>query len=401
EASLKESQERYMLASMAVHDGLWDWNLATDKVYFSPTWKALLGFMDDEIRGDPEEWFRRLHPDDEERVREGIAKLRGGFLSRFEGEYRIRHKDGSYRWMLCRGISAGGANGETQRLCGSHHDVTKRKQAEQSMRLVEESMRLLVSTTAEGMVVVGGDGAVLFSNMAAKGLLERKGETLDGKPFEFDVEPDIKKKVEIIRGKEVVAIVEMRTAGVRWEGMDALLVTVRDITDFVRMQEEISALALLDELTSLYNRRAFIMMAQQQLRLAERAARDMFLLFIDVDNLKGINDSHGHRNGDMALIETAKILRSTFRRSDIIARVGGDEFVVLAVEARRDCGELLQGRLQQAVDAFNDRAGRPYGLSLSVGVAKYDPAAPGDIDELMAQAGKAMYQDKRARKSRP
>ena len=168
-----------------------------------------------------------------------------------------------------------------------------------------------------------------------------------------------------------------------------------DITARVRMEETLRALALLDELTDLYNRRGLSILAEQQLKMAHRAKRRMVLLFADFDGLKQINDTLGHQEGDRALVETAEALEETFRESDIVARIGGDEFVVLAIETNGSPAEVLIHRLQENLEARNAREGRRYELSLSVGLARYDPERPCSIEELLAQADRAMYERKR------
>jgi diguanylate cyclase (GGDEF)-like protein len=161
------------------------------------------------------------------------------------------------------------------------------------------------------------------------------------------------------------------------------------------MEEELRALLLVDELTGLYNRRGFLTLGQQQLRMANRMKRRMLLLFGDYNGLKEINDTFGHPEGDRALIEVAGVLQETFRESDIIARIAGDEFVVLALETVDDSAEILATRLQKNVATRNARGDLRYKLSLSVGVACYDPNAPCSIDELVARADRLMYERKR------
>jgi diguanylate cyclase (GGDEF)-like protein len=161
-----------------------------------------------------------------------------------------------------------------------------------------------------------------------------------------------------------------------------------------QVEEALHALLLADELTGLYNRRGFFNLAEQQLRMAERTKRKMLLLFADFDDLKWINDTFGHAEGDRALIQVAGILRETFRESDIIARIGGDEFVVLAMETDGASAEILTTRLQKNLETHNAKGPRRYKLSLSVGVARYDPEHPCSIDELLARADKSMYEHK-------
>jgi diguanylate cyclase (GGDEF)-like protein/PAS domain S-box-containing protein len=178
------------------------------------------------------------------------------------------------------------------------------------------------------------------------------------------------------------------------DGNDQFRVTITDITARKRAEEALRALSLVDELTGLYNRRGFLTLGKQQLKLAGRTKKKMLLLFADTDDLKRINDTLGHPQGDQALIDIAHVLRETFRESDIIARIGGDEFVVLAPETDHANPEILAARLQRNLEAYNASGDRPYRLSLSVGVARYAPQHPCYIDELLAQADRLMYEQK-------
>jgi len=167
-----------------------------------------------------------------------------------------------------------------------------------------------------------------------------------------------------------------------------------DITARVQMEEALRARLLVDELTGLYNRRGFSTLARQQLSLATRVKRGMLLLFCDFDEFKQINDTLGHHVGDQALIEVANILRGIFREMDIIARIGGDEFVIFGIETNGASAETLIARLQDKLEAHNATGDGRYKLSLSVGFARYDPEHPEAIDELLARADRFMYEQK-------
>src|SRR5437660_4173737 len=125
--ALRESEERYALAARGSNDGLWDWNLQANSVYFSPRWKAMLGCEENEIGDKAEEWFSRIHEGDRERVKQEIAAHQNGLSPQFESEHRMLHQDGSFRWMLSRGLAVKNAKGKIQRMAGWQTDITEGK----------------------------------------------------------------------------------------------------------------------------------------------------------------------------------------------------------------------------------------------------------------------------------
>jgi diguanylate cyclase (GGDEF)-like protein/PAS domain S-box-containing protein len=125
--ALRESEERYALAARGSNDGLWDWNLKANSVYFSPRWKAMLGFEEKEVGDKPEEWLSRIHEGDRERVKQEITSHQQGLTPQFESEHRVQHKDGSFRWMLSRGLAVHNASGKALRMAGWQTDITEGK----------------------------------------------------------------------------------------------------------------------------------------------------------------------------------------------------------------------------------------------------------------------------------
>jgi len=166
--------------------------------------------------------------------------------------------------------------------------------------------------------------------------------------------------------------------------------TAADITGRVALQQELVALALVDDLTGLHNRRGFVTLADHQLKVAARAGRPVPLLFVDMDGMKSINDSYGHNEGDRALEEVAAFLRTVVRDSDIVARVGGDEFCILLV----DDGVTDLDRVAAELRPGPPRGERRYPLPLSVGIAQLEAGSETSIEDLMTRADGAMYEDK-------
>ncbi len=178
-------------------------------------------------------------------------------------------------------------------------------------------------------------------------------------------------------------------------GGQLLVRAIRYAIERNQLQQRLRNLSLEDDLTGLYNRRGFVALAEQQLRLARRKEIRLLVAFADVDGLKAINDAHGHLVGSEAIVEAANVLRETFRDSDILARFGGDEFVILLPETEEETFVAPAERLRRNLEAFNRRGSHPYHLSMSLGAAAYDPKEPCTLQHLIETADQAMYADKR------
>jgi len=164
-----------------------------------------------------------------------------------------------------------------------------------------------------------------------------------------------------------------------------------------RTLQHLRMMSTIDELTGLNNRRGFMALAQQQVKMADRTSQRLLVVFADLDGLKQINDTWGHDEGDHALIDAADLVGLTFRESDIIGRLGGDEFVVLLSDCSRARADQLVERLQSNLGVRNAQQGRRFRLAISVGVAEYDPTHPCSVGELLRRADAAMYAQKRLR----
>ncbi|HUR00451.1 MAG TPA: diguanylate cyclase [Gemmatimonadaceae bacterium] len=169
-----------------------------------------------------------------------------------------------------------------------------------------------------------------------------------------------------------------------------------DISARKQAEEDLRALLLVDELTGLPNRRGFITLSEQALKLAMRMERDVLMIFIDVDRLKLINDTWGHLAGDRALIDTARVLRESLREADLVARLGGDEFVAMMTVDSDQTADLIRSRIESRIEIHNAESERGYALSLSVGAIRRK-AEGTMVGDLLAQADSALYEQKRGR----
>jgi two-component system, cell cycle response regulator len=163
-----------------------------------------------------------------------------------------------------------------------------------------------------------------------------------------------------------------------------------------RLQKTLQSLSLIDELTGLNNRRGFLALAEQHLRVILRKGAAL-LVYLDLDDLKAINDTFGHQEGNRALIDATTILRACFRQSDIIARLGGDEFCVLLTDAGKDSEQLVRKRLRQRTDSANNAAPRKFRISFSVGIASVLSASRPSLEELLRIADRQMYEEKKSK----
>lgn len=173
-----------------------------------------------------------------------------------------------------------------------------------------------------------------------------------------------------------------------------------DVTEVAVLREKLHKLSVVDELTGLYNRRGFYTLAEQQFKIAGRYNKQMLIVFLDLDGLKHINDTRGHKDGDIIIKAAADVLKDTFRGADIIGRMGGDEFSVLVSEMGDDAENTIKSRLASNIGTYNlSLRKNNMTLSLSVGITVYDPENPGTLDELIATADALMYKDKQIKKA--
>ena len=290
--------------------------------------------------------------------------------------------------------------------------------SEKALRESEERYRYLFESASDLIQGIAPDGHILFVNRAWHETLGYNNEDILHMTIFDVIDPSFNEKsldaimskgtTERMTGVEAAfiardgrrIIVEGNiTCQCKSGNAVATLGIFRNITDRKQIEDTLRALSLRDELTGLYNRRGFLTLVEQQLKLATRMKKGLLLMFADLDGMKEINDSLGHKEGDRALTDTALILEKTFRDSDIIARYGGDEFVVLSLESDETGADAITSRLSENLDHHNIHENRAYKLSVSVGVSRYDPEMPSTVDSLLMLADNVMYEQKRYKRN--
>ena len=346
-------------------------------------------------------------------MEEQNIQLQQEITEREQAEEDLRkHRDQLEELVAERTAKLRETNEELQR------EITERKQAEKAQRESEERYRLIVEYANEIIYQTDVNGHFTFVNPTAIRLMGYSKEELIGKHyrelFRKDYWDDAEKFYELQFVKKIPNTYYEFPAITKdgkemWIGQNVQILmrddkivgfqaVSRDMTERVKKEEQLRSMSFTDSLTHLYNRRGFLNLAEHLLTSAERLCTKLLLAYIDLDNIKFINDTFGHEQGDAVLIDTADILRNTFRKSDIICRIGGDEFAVLASNFDESYPQNLIDRLQYYIDAQNNKRKKKYKISMSMGFAFYDPEMPCSLDVLMARADRSMYEQKKARK---
>jgi diguanylate cyclase (GGDEF)-like protein/PAS domain S-box-containing protein len=282
-----------------------------------------------------------------------------------------------------------------------------------SLQESEARYRTIFEQSNDGIAVVKGNQHFYVNQKMVEMFGYDSADEIIGQPLSLLVDPEDLPRVQDLnlrrqKGEDVKSqyefkgrkkngesiYIEVSAAKTIYQGEPISLAFLRNITDRKQVEERLQALSLRDDLTGLYNRRGFYTLAEQAMKAVQRMGTEMLLIYGDLDNFKRINDALGHQEGDQALIDLAAILKETFRESDIIARMGGDEFVILAMNSNESSADSLILRFDKALKDHHLHKDRPYTLSMSLGMARFTHDSPLSLDFLLSQADKMMYANK-------
>jgi diguanylate cyclase (GGDEF)-like protein/PAS domain S-box-containing protein len=417
EQKLKESEEKYRSIFENAVEGIFQVAIDGHFISANPAMARIYGDT------SPEETIARItdveqsYVDHQERRRYQDLLEKYGMVNNFESQFY--RKDGAVIWLSINARAVKDDAGKTLYYEGTVEDITQRKNAEQRLLESEERYRTAIENSNDGVSLVRGSHLIYVNQKFLEIYGYDKPDEAVGKNIDFTVHPDdrrivVERNLKRQKGEQVISkyefkgirkdgttvYIEISTTRIIFHEEPATLAFHRDVTRRKMLEQKLQAISITDELTGLYNRRGFFILSLQQLKLAKRTGKNALLFFADLDKLKWINDTLGHQVGDTALFETARILKDTFRDSDIISRMGGDEFAVLAIDINDETAKILLSRLQAFFDAYNALETREYTLSLSVGVAQYDPQDSVSLDVLISRADTVMYEEKRKKQGR-
>ncbi|KAF1044373.1 MAG: putative diguanylate cyclase DgcE [Herbaspirillum frisingense] len=391
------SDERMALAIEGSGTGIWDRNAVTGEIYYSRGWKAILGYEDWELSNHIEDAYKRIHPDDLADVQQTFRKHLEARSDHYVVEHRILCRDGSYKWICSRGkVVARDAEGNALRMIGTTTDITEIKQLTAKLG---KSSQLLADLTSEipGMafqyrVPPGEEGYFTYVSEGARETYGLSPQQLldDGAIIESIIHPDdlplyLASRQAIMDGAAHWRL-EFRVIppglGMRWlrgharprkleDGTVLWHGFISDVSESKAIELELQEFALTDYLTQLPNRRYFMKRLEEEHGRVQRIANGRAaVLMCDLDHFKAVNDTYGHAVGDMVLKNFADVLKAQLRKSDTVARFGGEEFAVILADADAQVAAGFAERLQRSF------AGRPLQhegktvlVTLSIGIA--------------------------------
>ncbi len=416
---LKDGPERYRSILEQIQEGYYEVDLAGNFTFFTIPYASILGYSPEEMVGM--NYRRYIDRENARNVQRVFSEVyHTGMPARVV--YEQMKKNGDKLFVETSVTLMRDSSGQPVGFRGIVHDVSERKRMEDALEESEKKYRSILENIEEGYYEVDLKGNLQFFNRALHNILGYTEEEMKGMNYRQCMNAETAKTTflafnevyrtgiptkhldwELINKDGGSIIVETSVAPLK--DVSGKLIGFRgvthDVTTRKQMEEEIKRLSITDPLTGLYNRRGFLTLSEQQLKISMRLKKGSLLVFADLDDLKIINDTLGHRKGDEALIEAAAIFREVFRQSDIIARMGGDEFAILALETSsspRGNPAVLTERLQRCIDLHNARVNRDYAISMSIGIVSHGPDTVSFIDELMSQADALMYEQKRRKR---
>ncbi|MGC8518860.1 MAG: diguanylate cyclase domain-containing protein, partial [Steroidobacteraceae bacterium] len=424
EARLSKLEERNALAQAAANDGLWDFDVENNEVYFSPRWKAMLGYRDEDLRGSPD-WSNLVHPDDLPRVQAAIREHIDGKTPIFESTHRMRHRNGEWRWVMSRATARVDEHGRLLRLVGVELDITERKLYEEALFREKESAQITLQSIGDGVITTDAESVIDYINPIAEALTGWRLENAMGRPVEEIFRAFHEETCEPLENPLTMAVRRVRPIKsvrpmllIRRDGNELYVestaapirdgagkvtggvLVFHDVSEARELNRRLSYHASHDLLTGLVNRREFESRLERALKSAKAHESSYALCYLDIDQFKIVNDTCGHSAGDTLLGQVGALLKSKIRWRDTLSRLGGDEFGILlescSIDEAMRTAEVLRESVRNFRFTWEDRVFR---LGASVGVVPIT-AENEDVASILSAADSACAAAKEAGRNR-
>jgi diguanylate cyclase (GGDEF)-like protein/PAS domain S-box-containing protein len=424
ESRLAKLEERTTLSQSAANDGLWDFDVESNEVYFSPRWKAMLGYADEDMQGSPD-WRSLVHPDDLSRVQAAIRDHVAGKVPTFESTHRMRHKSGEWRWVVSRAKARVDKHGRLLRLVGVEFDITERKIYEEALFREKESAQITLQSIGDGVITTDAQSTIDYINPVAEELTGWRLEDAMGRPVEEIFRAFHEETCEPLENPLSVSIRRIRPIKsvrpmllIRRDGNELYVestaapirdgaghvaggvLVFHDVSESRELNRRLSYHASHDVLTGLVNRREFESRLERALKSAKAREASYALCYLDIDQFKIINDTCGHSAGDALLGQVGALLKAKVRWRDTLSRLGGDEFGILLESCTLDeamrTAEALRESVRNYRFTWEDRVFR---LGASLGVVPI-AADNEDVASILSAADSACQAAKEGGRNR-
>jgi len=415
-SALHSSEERYALAMKGTQDGLWDWNVLTNEVIYSPRWKSMLGYAVDEIKDDFSEWARLVHPDDKDITLFKVKELLNKKTTQYEAKFRMRHKGGQYINILSRAFASENDKGQIIRLVGTHVDITELKKAEEKLKLAAtvftHAREGIMITDASASIIEVNDTFTEITGYSRKELIGQNPSMLQSGRQSPEFYAAMWHEIDTTghwsgeiwnRRKNGEVFAELKNISTVHDENGVIqnyVAMCLDITLMKAHQDQLERNAHYDLLTNLPNRVLLADRLSQGMLRCRRYKKSLAVVFLDLDGFKEVNDNYGHDVGDELLVALSLRMKEALREGDSLARIGGDEFVAVLTDLVKveDCEPVLERLLLSASEPIT--IGEVVlNVSASIGVTLY-PQDSVDADMLLRHADQAMYIAKQSGKNR-
>jgi diguanylate cyclase (GGDEF)-like protein/PAS domain S-box-containing protein len=392
---------------------------------FSPRWKEIMGYTDEDLGETPLDWRKLVHPDDMTLVQAQLRDHMAGKSDLFESVHRMRRRDGQWRWVRCRAKAMSDDKGRLRRLIGVETDITEQKVYEEALFREKESAQITLQSIGDGVVTTDAESNVEYLNPVAEELTGWKVDDATGRPVdeifrgfhEETCEPlENPVGMAIRRNRSIKSVrptlliqrdgnelyIESTASPIRNDKGDVSggVLVFHDVSEARELNRRLSYHASHDILTGLVNRREFEHALDRALKSAKARETSYALCYLDLDQFKIINDSCGHSAGDALLGQLGALLKSKIRWRDTLARLGGDEFGLLLESCTLDeamrTADMLRESIREHKFSWDDRS---FSLGVSIGVVPIS-AANEDVTALIAAADSACQAAKEAGRNR-